>query len=46
MTIKYARPYSVEEDTLFWLKPWFPPFSDNESWYKRNHLNLPLKKGL
>ena len=46
MLTKCARPYAVEEGTLFMLKPWFPPFSDDESWYKRNHLELPIKKGL
>ena len=46
MSIKYARPYAVEEDTLFFLTPWFPPFSNSDKWYKRNHLELPNKKGL
>ena len=46
MSIKYARPPVIEEDTLFFLPPWFPPFSDSDKWYKRNHLELPIKKGL
>jgi len=46
MSIKCARPYAVEEDTLFWLKPWFPPFSDSDKWYKRNNLEERIKKGL
>jgi hypothetical protein len=39
MNITKIRP---EEETLFWLKPYLPPFTDD--WYKRNHLNSPLKK--
>jgi hypothetical protein len=43
MNITKIRP---EEETLFWLKPYLPPFSDDERWYKRNNLKLLIKKGL
>tara|TARA_B100000427_G_scaffold278368_1_gene248079 strand:+ start:473 stop:604 length:132 start_codon:yes stop_codon:yes gene_type:complete len=42
----YKTKIRPEEETLFWLKPYFPPFSDSEKYYKRNHLELPNKKGL
>jgi len=43
MNVIYARSPVVEDETLFWLSPDLPPFADND-WYKRNHLNIPLKK--